>query len=131
MKNDGEMAMCEFLSWDWTPVKVEAWRALRFVHVTTRYCGTNVEDCRRGDTLWAAADTSSKAKIGLAWEWVESEPGNGLFFASIQDLMSNAVLTDAVGIELDNYQLSAELLSSVESLPWRSQVTAQIAGAAH
>lgn len=112
-------------------MSIEEWRALRFIHVATRYRGADEADCRCGDTLWAVPGPKGTTKIGLAWEWVESEPGSGLYFASVQDLMSNAVLVDSSGGEVHARQLAAELLRCVESLPWRPLVAANISSAAH
>lgn len=126
---DSDAEMHDFLSWDWIPMSLEAWRSLRFEHVVTRCRAPGSDDCWRGDTLWTAIGT--KGKIGLAWEWVESEPGSGLYFASFQDLMSNVLLTDTAGVEVGDHQLATERLSSIESLPWRTLVAARITSVAH
>lgn len=125
MKPGTNVAMDDFLSWDWTRVSVEAWRSLRFVHIATQCRGLAEDGGRCGTTLWAA-DSFGSERIGLAWEWFESDPGSGQFLASVQDLMSNAVLTDDAGREIANHNLSTEFLKSVASLPWQNEVVVNI-----
>lgn len=130
MKSDIDAAMDDFLSWDWTRVSIETWRSLRFVHIATQCRGRAEDGSRCGTTLWAAVSFGSE-RIGLAWEWFESDPGGGEFLASVQDLMSNAVLTDDAGREISNHHLSTELLKSVASLPWQREVAVSICVISH
>lgn len=122
--SDHNSRMSDFLSWDWVRMNVLAWRALAFMHISTEYRETDSDGCRRGSSLWAAAGTE---RVGLAWEWLESEPGSGRFVASMPDLMTNALLIDADGHELVHARSSIEVLNTIAALPWHEQVVRSLA----
>lgn len=112
----------QIATWSEVSIDLSEWdiSLARFRHLgTTARQDDSETGLRHGQAFWAI--DAAGAVVGVAWDWAEVLPG----VAAMSDpmtILSNVVLVDDLGHELDSHKRLLRLNNLVFSLPWQREL---------